>query len=632
MQPPHLSCPSSSQSALASSFVQKYVHSALSAAGFARSSGQAVELLTEVFERYLLLLGSSTQQNASHVGRTIPCAWDVEAALRSLGSSADDVQTWLNEDGFTLAGQYDLASTSRQLEDVEDAELDEGSRVLEERLRFAKRPRQEALKIFYEDVSAEQAASMEADDVNDGESEEDDGSHDLQSSASEAQTPPPPYPGPNMLKRTRSPSPDSIYPSFLPAWPTGESKSQIHVVNDAEYAQNRLARATRPGLKSELTSSSDADLIKAAHIPPEPADAPSRPTKDLWTNAVSFQDSSLAAIHGPDDFPALDERALAAPSSVATHDNLASSMRAFANDYPALVMEARGSELALLTPTGSQHARAFHQRRALAAFLADPSKYVPCDTIFGGVSARPTALPFQPTASMLITPPTAEHSAPTFTPLRPNGRELPSSTSQSHALYPACRHRIPGNVLNAARLVSGGVATETYRRMTRIHDPDPILDEHHAERVFHGQAAPKELLTEGNSVLKGALDALKVKRAEERAAAREEMGLGEYGAGESGELDENGKPTGQLSMSATRDRIKVKNGTIVSTWDWMSRDFTDPVLPGKKFKAGTMGITLSGSADTGTPDDSMNRPHQRSASVVLDPGSRQRERSASRPR
>lgn len=107
MHPPtHLSYPSSSSSQFASSYLQRYVHAALASAGFAKSSGQAADLLTEALERYLLLLGSTAQHHASHVGRNKACAWDAELALRDLGSSSEDVQSWLLEDGAEMAGQW----------------------------------------------------------------------------------------------------------------------------------------------------------------------------------------------------------------------------------------------------------------------------------------------------------------------------------------------------------------------------------------------------------------------------------------------------------------------------------------------------------------------------------------------
>lgn len=496
-------------------------------------------------------------------------------------------------------------------------------RCFADRSNLGKAPlsEREPLELFYEDVTPDRLSALEAVFGKDEESDS-----DSDAKAQSPHTPPPSYsdrsnnetPG----KRKRGPSEDRLIPDFLPAFPVKTEVLDVNVaptvVQDAEFARETTSRLQQGEERSKAgADAADQAALEAktCTVIDDMTGMPKRSVEDSWQSAVPFSSSMLASGQTADDIPGITEEPSVYPSS---EEGATSSMRAFANDYPVLVREARASTPAYLTPSGGAYARVFHQRRAVAAFLTDSSKYVPCDTIFGSISARPSALPFQPTSSMLITPPTSHNSAPTFTPLRPNGRDLPSTTVQSNALYPACRHRNPSNVLNAARLVSGGVGTETYRRMTRIHDPDPILDEQHAERVFHGQPAPKELLVEGNSFLKGALDMLKVKRAEDKAGTRGGMGNG----AQVHEVEMNGtdeKQTSQLSMSATRDRIKVKSGTIVSTWDWMSRDHTDAVLPGKKFRTGTAGVMLGGGAsgDANADEGRMRHP---SESVAGTPG------------
>ena len=109
MQTSHLCCPSSSTSSTsqyASSYITQFVHSILNSAGFSKSSSQAIELLTEVFERYLLLLASTSKQHSDHVGRLSATPWDVEVALNDLGSSTDDIQRWFDEEGGDVAGRW----------------------------------------------------------------------------------------------------------------------------------------------------------------------------------------------------------------------------------------------------------------------------------------------------------------------------------------------------------------------------------------------------------------------------------------------------------------------------------------------------------------------------------------------
>lgn len=106
MQPPHFSCPSSSSSAHTSPYVTQFVQSLLNSAGFSKSSSQAIELLTEVFERYLLLLASTSKQHSNHVGRrvTVPC--DVEWSMNEMGTSTQEVQRWFDQEGSDIAGRW----------------------------------------------------------------------------------------------------------------------------------------------------------------------------------------------------------------------------------------------------------------------------------------------------------------------------------------------------------------------------------------------------------------------------------------------------------------------------------------------------------------------------------------------
>lgn len=612
MQPPHLSCPSSSTSVHASSHILHVVHSLLSSAGFSKSSSQAIHLLTEVFERYLLLVASTSHHHSGHVGRRVATACDVERSLNELGTSTEDIQRWFEEEGGDVAGQW--------LSVEEEAER-------EESLGTIRRPRGESLSwsvkqvtyfglpdllntgkvpasdrgdliMHYQTVDAEQRAALEAILLT-----EDEESDEEEQIKPYEETPPPPYTSgrvdaspasvqslsPTYKRRRLSTASVEYVPSFLPDFPVKDADAADRLTSvrdtDAEFEREVQRRVQLGEERSELLhegaergQGSREEQEAKAMMTLDLAPAPKRATEDNWQSAVDFSTSTLATQQTIDDIPdgiVADDDEEDGSRAVKAE----SSNRVFANDYLALVSEASATPPTLLTPTGSAHANAFNQRRGLATLLSDPSKYGPCDTIFAAIDVRPSAAPFQPGPSLLITPPTNSTSAPTFTPIRASGRELVSTSTMNNSLHPICKHRIPNNVLNSSRLLSGGTSGEIFRRVTRIHDPIPILDERHAERVFHGTQAPKEQLSESNSYLREALDVLKAKRAEEIRA---------------GTLEEE---ESRLSLSTSRDKMRLKSGTLVQTWDWMSRDYTDTILPAKKFRNGTTGVFSSNSTE-----------------------------------
>lgn len=372
-------------------------------------------------------------------------------------------------------------------------------------------------------------------------------------------------------------------PFFLPAFPDREVAAEVLAFvgareADAEFERERERKLQMGEDRKELlneTSNSGEIQESRARAALDMAPAPKRAAGDNWQSAVEYASSTLVQQQSIDDLP----EDLVEDDDTAARPDQESSHRIFANDYLALVAEQKSVPPALLTPIGSAFSNIFNQRRNLASILSDPSKYVPTDTIFASIDARPSAIPFQPGPSFLITPPTNTNPAPTFTPIQANGRELISTSTINNALYPVCRHRIPKIALNASRYMSGGETGEIFRRVTRTLDPIPILDERHAERVFHGIQAPKEHLSEGHSYLREALDVLKVKRAEEIRVGIENGTIGEEQS--------------QLSLSASRDKLRVKSGTLVQTWDYLSRDYADPILPGKKYRNGTAGVFIS---------------------------------------
>jgi histone H3/H4 len=124
MHPTHYSCPSSSTTDYAQPHIATYVRSLLSSAGFSKSSSQAIELLTEVFERYLLLLASKSKHHSNHVGRRISLPCDVEWSLNDLGTSTTDIQRWFDEEGGDIAGRWlEVDQNDQRVSDLPSAKL-----------------------------------------------------------------------------------------------------------------------------------------------------------------------------------------------------------------------------------------------------------------------------------------------------------------------------------------------------------------------------------------------------------------------------------------------------------------------------------------------------------------------------
>ncbi len=73
----------------------------LSSAGFSRSSANAVDLLSEVMQRYIQLLGSTCAQHANHAGRTIVTPQDLRASLEHIlgGEPVEELLEWAEEEG-----------------------------------------------------------------------------------------------------------------------------------------------------------------------------------------------------------------------------------------------------------------------------------------------------------------------------------------------------------------------------------------------------------------------------------------------------------------------------------------------------------------------------------------------------
>ncbi|KAJ9478825.1 BTP domain-containing protein [Pseudozyma hubeiensis] len=358
--------------------------------------------------------------------------------------------------------------------------------------------------------------------------------------------------------------------------------------------------------------------------------------RDSWRESVTYDSSTLAATYPKDELRDLEQNvaSVLSDTSIASIAPATSSLRAFAAEYQALVEDPTSSSAAgiYLTPSGPTHQDAATKRRRLAHALADASRYAPNDSLYAAVAARPSVIPFNPGPSWLVStlpPPTLYEdnvevanalSAPVLTPVRPQGRPA-ALIPPSGALVPTLGHRHPSQLTIGARVVA---SAELLKRVSRIDDPIPILDDKHAERFFHGLPASRDLLGgsgsssdlssnisstrssggggsgSGNSTLRPALEKLVLQMREKEAEIlpeedkeelqrrQQELQL-QLQAALASENSGGGKDSTVLSSGLIADsyasRIRNGNITMVHTWDWTPRDPYDAMLPGKKVRA-----------------------------------------------
>jgi hypothetical protein len=354
-------------------------------------------------------------------------------------------------------------------------------------------------------------------------------------------------------KRRRVGKQPDYVPSFLPHFPdahflTAHSTASdlsngwaVEVLHDGEY-RSAKSEASHHLENGEARRSSASPLDDKAEALPKTnctaqhsdLDDPPDGANDVWRRRVPYDASTLATQQGISDLPSVDGLIGPEPSA------RASSLRAFAADYRALVAEQ--APPTLLTPTGGAHAGAAATRRMLALALADPGRFVPSDSIFAAVAARPSALPFTPSASHFVT------STGLFTATRPGGRPA-ALIAPSGALAPALAHRWPAHTMTAARTVSGPALL---KRISRSADPPPVFDDSGVERVFQGGPAPSDLLAARHT---GEAPALRTIVAQ--TAAGDDEAPAE----------------------------KPREGMLVHTWDWTTRDYSDSSLPGRRVPA-----------------------------------------------
>ncbi|PWN87099.1 hypothetical protein FA10DRAFT_269708 [Acaromyces ingoldii] len=650
-----LSYPGSSSSKYAQGHLQHATLQLLASAGFSRCSSQATAMLAEILQRYLALVASTAGQYASHSGRVEGNAFDIRTALYDLGTDLEDVYSWIVDgDGRNVAGVSSSSSlssssfasaSSSTIPPQDDAAAasegpsilsakDLGERLTRGKLSKSSKPR---ARIRYQAISTEKIQDelslqvQEADELGGGNAVDD------------AQTRGPEEHG-QILEEDFVKMDGEFARARMERQKAADEKRQEETRTAAELAQQQASRSTviaDPKTAEEEARQREAAEFEALAGPPKPR----RVLRDPWRSSVAFSDSTLASQQSIDDVPAIDDGPMEMDEFVPpTEENLGpkSSLRAFANDYRTLVMEAHNSTGSnLLTQPGPNYVRQSSKRRTIASTMADPGKFAPTDTLFASVPCRPSAIPFNPGPSLMITPPTATNPAPTFTSTHPHGRPAALIPS-SGALVPSLRYRHADRTANAARLVGDG---EVLKRVTRWTDPPPVLDEQHAERVFHGAPASKDLLHERHSFLRAALDTLLVKQQADRqrnaaaqAAAAAAAAAAEAGdeaaakaaadaaaaAIEAANVTSSSSPDALLMLSKS-EKKGPKSATLVHTWDWLPRDPLDATLPAKRLK-GMQGVYLRGpNAQLGQSQGQGQTP----TSAVATPGGGERERSVS---
>ncbi|CAG8582662.1 1816_t:CDS:2 [Paraglomus brasilianum] len=89
--------------AFCSSYLRLVTLHIIQAAGFDKTSEISLDVLTDIFGRYITLLGHTVTENANHAGRATPNILDLSPAFESLNIDMSDLKEWVTEgDGKTL--------------------------------------------------------------------------------------------------------------------------------------------------------------------------------------------------------------------------------------------------------------------------------------------------------------------------------------------------------------------------------------------------------------------------------------------------------------------------------------------------------------------------------------------------
>ncbi|KDN47979.1 hypothetical protein K437DRAFT_273563 [Tilletiaria anomala UBC 951] len=508
----------------------------ISSTGFRKSSGNAVDLLTEILQRYIALLATTCVSNADQANRAQVAPRDLATALEELGSSVDEVREWVEVESSEekelskATGTHAKAAALKELMDATraPAPASEERRILT--FEYVTEADRRAASAYARAVDDDTSGSDDESATDALLSDRADKSETSSSTSHEVDTGEHPV------------APFSVelpfIPSHLPPIPS-EKSFVAHATEQiyADLAASNVDKGKARQLEDDVRKAREAN---EAHV--------RRVIRDVWREEVSYDCSQLRQriSNASLDLPCIDK------SAPIAEQPRANSLHAFAADFVALQSERTSSARAgiLMTPEGSQqHTQTLLKRRRMASSLADPSRFMPLDSLHAAVSARPSASPFTPSPSLLITLP-SDGSAPVFTPTNAHGRSVCLVPPSCAAAQPALGYRWPVQVQSAVRAVA---ELDIQRKVARIDDPPPLYDSQHVERVFRGMPASRQLLGAAHSALAPALNALAVQQKRKLGAASDDADL---------EL-----PT---------------KGTLVYTWDWTTKDPFDDTLPGKR--------------------------------------------------
>ncbi|WFD48719.1 hypothetical protein GLX27_003389 [Malassezia furfur] len=554
----------------------------LSAAGFHGGSANAVAVLAELVQRYVSLLARTAAACAADANRTDANVWDVAYALEDvMGTGAlAELQEWADDEQVWTRDAAHLFPDAVQQQRARLRECTCGL-AYPDLLVPPEKPAPTC--VYYAPVSDAMQARLEVCRAKE-EAEEDawvwGDAPDTDTSTSETAT------DEATGDDLRTPSDTPYIPPYLPPLPDWDA-----LAREAEEAMQVDDATPPPAVKDEAAS---AEPI--ARPPPPPAlPAPGAGELDadgirrIWRRRApvylgSLQEGAAPATELPSLDAALAQAGLGAPRAPPK----SSSLDAFVHAYDELSEEAEHPVPVYLTSlTHSHHVNpnsaAFVdgavKRRRLAHCFADPMRYVPNDSMHGCVYVHPASPAWVPGPSLLITIPSAQgsvedsaHATPVFMPVHPHGRSV-AMAPPSGALFPTLGYRYPTHLYTGMRIVA---PPSLLRVFSRSGDPPALLDDHRTERVFHGMAASRTLMTGtmmsvqhrhslsgmvnryrgGNSILHPALERLRFALAAQLAEQRRQLRAEEQAE----ELEEE---------PIRGERIKMPiAGTLVYAWDW----------------------------------------------------------------
>lgn len=421
---------------------------------------------------------------------------------------------------------------------------------------------------------------------------------------------------PTNAKREEQPPPDVKAPGSTAPGPASEGRQSLEEVR--VVAQDTTApAATVETIPDAMQSATGASSSSSYFSRPIPFSSSALFSGSIETNAESTESAS--------DIAARVEAAAKSLPSIQNQETSSEGVRVHStSSVPALIsalttLAASGETPAYLPMNNTPGGKI---RRRLASLLCQPSRFDPSDVLYSSLEGRPSAIPFIPGPSHLVTlpPPGAPGGgAPRFTPTKPRGRPLSMGSIGGElggASQPTLGYRRPrmaaevaryllagapvisqrsailaaeaegagsnGDIsaaaLAAAAAAQSGEATirpSTLHRTLHVYDPEPLRDEAHAERVFRGitlgggggrgggsGGESDSLLRRGESCYKAAVDSLRISTGMADAAFAAAQASG------------NGSITNVASLSKAA-QAGPASGTAVYTWDWPSRDFTE---------------------------------------------------------